>query len=67
MFKLISQLTGTVLTLGSIYIVQKKTAELIKSDPFIEDEATTGRVISSFATAVIVGGTIDKIIRHMHN
>lgn len=63
MFKLISMTSGVVLTLTSVYVAQKKINESLKDDEELRDMLPAARLVTSFATTVIVGGLVNKIIQ----
>lgn len=62
MFRLIGTATGLVLTIASIYAAQKSVGDELKEDEDLEHMTTVGRIVTSFGVAVIVGGTVSKIL-----
>lgn len=63
MFKLMSITSGVILTVVAIYAAQKKAHDSLKDDEEFSDMTTGIRLVSGFATTVVVGGTINKIIQ----
>lgn len=63
MFRLISITSGVVLTLAAVYVAQKTVNESLKEDEELSDMTTAARLITSFATTIIVGGTVNKILQ----
>lgn len=61
-FRLISVGTGLILTAAAVYAAQDKTAEACEQDEDLKSMKTEGRVLAGFATSVVVGGVINKII-----
>lgn len=61
-FKTISTGFGLVLTASIIYATQKKVAEYCKDNPDLELNPQACRLGTMFASSIIVGGVINKVI-----
>lgn len=69
-FKLISSVTGVVITVGAAYAAQKKISQLLHDEIENIEETDSShlgtKVIAIFAVTTLVGGMISHIINQTY-